>query len=156
MSECHGSCHKAPQVTTCYMTVPGDSFTLTYLLVFGPVVTREKPNTALLIHMGIHVCVIAAQNPLYLQGLIQHVLQKFLPCPILKGTLPAASKAHHKAALGFTAHIPWSDPVLHPHGQHAQEEAQCFISPEIPQNWPHRFKRNCRLSSGYQACMATS
>jgi hypothetical protein len=33
-------------------------------------------------------------------------LQKFLPCPILKGTLPAASKAHHKAALGFTAHIP--------------------------------------------------
>ncbi len=78
---------------------------LTYLLVFGPVVTREKLKTALLIHMGIHVCVIAAQNPLYLQGLIQHVFPQFLPCPILKGTLQAASKAHHKAALGFTAHV---------------------------------------------------
>lgn len=104
MSECHGSCHKAPQVSTCYMTVPGDLFNLTYLLVFGPVVTREKLKTALLIHMGIHVCVIAAQNPLYLQGLIQHVLQQFLPCPISKGNLQVASKVHHKAALVHSTH----------------------------------------------------
>jgi hypothetical protein len=34
------------------------------------------------------------------------LIQQFFPCPILKGTLQAASKAHHKAALGFTAHIP--------------------------------------------------
>ncbi len=31
-------------------------------------------------------------------------------------------------------------PVLHPQCQHAQEEAQCSTSPEIPQNWLHGFK----------------